>query len=203
MEEKMNEKSLFTQIFVENGKKGVKDNEGNILVPAMFDEIEFLWAEQNKRRPCVVEIDGKVGLVASDGKGTMLTECKYERGSEIAFSDCYAFKDTNGKWGAINSQGKACIPFEQDRIYMSKECSYIFYEKGKKLGVYVEELGLATDAVFDEVVEACADSVLKVKNEGKEGFITTEGKFISNEDYDALNDNDELDGIDLVSDVSF
>jgi hypothetical protein len=86
---------------------------------------------------------------------------------------------------------------------MSKECSYIFYEKGKKLGVYVEELGLATDAVFDEVVEACADSVLKVKNEGKEGFITTEGKFISNEDYDALNDKNELDGIYLVSDVSF
>jgi hypothetical protein len=203
MEYKMNEKKLFTQAFVENGKKGVKDNEGNILVPAMFDEIEFLWAEQNKRRPCVVDLDGKVGLVASDGKGTMLAECKYECGREIAFSDCYAFKDTNGKWGVINSQGKVCIPFAQDYIYMSKESSYIFYDKGEKSGVYVEGLGLATDAVFDEVVEACADSVLKVKNEGKEGFVTTEGKFISKEDYDALNGKNELDGIYLVSDVSF
>lgn len=196
MENMTTQEAIFTQRFVENGKYGVKDNSGNVLIPAMFDEIGTLWSEEYKKSPCIVYIDDKAGLVSPDGKGTMLVECKYKYGRAIEWSKFYAFQDMDGNWGVIGSDGKTYVPFKYDSISQEKCDGYIFFEKGDKCGVFATNYNLVTDAIFDDIIEGAADEYLKMEKDGKEGYVTVDGLFISCEDYEA---DEEMD-VELVGD---
>ena len=73
-------KRNFTVVFVgENGKKGVKNPEGEIIVPANYDDIVYAYDYSYlKNHPYVCVRDGKTGLVAPDGNGTELTKFVYD-----------------------------------------------------------------------------------------------------------------------------
>lgn len=196
MENMTTQKAIFTQRFVENGKYGVKDNSGNVLIPAMFDEIDDLWAEMYKECPSVVWNDGKAGLVSPDGKGTMLVECKYKYGRAIEWSKFYAFQDMDGNWGVIGNDGKTYVPFKYDSISKDGIGGYIFYEKDGKCGVFAIGYDLVTDAIFDDIIEGASEEYLKMEKDGKEGYVTVDGQFISCEDYET---DEEMD-VELVGD---
>ena len=68
-----NEYDIFTQVFTENGKMGVKDALGEVLVPAEYDEIGCTFADYCRGFAVPVVRDGKMALVSPDGKGTLKT----------------------------------------------------------------------------------------------------------------------------------
>lgn len=61
----------FTTVFKENGKEGVKDLDGSILVPAMFDTVCYTYDRTlfGASKPVVVLLDEKFGIVKADGTG--------------------------------------------------------------------------------------------------------------------------------------
>lgn len=72
------EYDIFTQVFTEEGRKGVKDAAGEVLVPAEFDEVGCTFADFCRGFAIPVVKDGKMALVSPDGKGTLLTEPVYD-----------------------------------------------------------------------------------------------------------------------------
>ena len=60
------EYDLYTKVFEENGKMGVKDAAGQVLVPAEFDEVGYNFMDHFKPHAVPGLKDGKFALVAQD-----------------------------------------------------------------------------------------------------------------------------------------
>ena len=90
------EYDIFTQVFSENGKTGVKDAAGEVLVPAVYDEIGCTFADFCRGFAVPVMKGGKMALACPDGKGTLLTEAVYDH---IIFDDCFYVLVKDGKYG--------------------------------------------------------------------------------------------------------
>jgi hypothetical protein len=77
-------------VFEENGKKGLKNVKGEVVVPAIYDNYGILEPYYLKLSPVVAQLDGKVALVERDGKGTPYTDFEYHYIEPILFSNLYA-----------------------------------------------------------------------------------------------------------------
>jgi hypothetical protein len=87
-----------------NGKQGVLDNNGKVIIPAAYDKIEL---GEKKDTFYITEIDGLKGLFTQSGK--LLVEPKYDR---IDLSDRSVNRIpvlNDGKWGFIDLQGTEVI----------------------------------------------------------------------------------------------
>ena len=69
------EYDAYTKVFIENGKMCVKDAIGEMLVPALFDDIAYTYTDSCRGFAVPVISSGKFGIVAPDGKGTLKVEC--------------------------------------------------------------------------------------------------------------------------------
>ena len=91
-------------------KWGIRDLEGNILVPAQFERINYggenlFWVKQ----------DGKDGII--DIKGNWVIPCgKYDW---LWFRGKYYLAEKDGKKGIIDLQGNTIIPFEYEYLHPS------------------------------------------------------------------------------------
>lgn len=91
------EYDLYTKVFEENGKMGVKDAAGQILVPAEFDEVGYTFMDHCKPLAVPVLKEGKFALAALDGKGTMLSGFEFD---EIHYTpECCYILVKDGKSG--------------------------------------------------------------------------------------------------------
>lgn len=97
--ERMKKKYLrFHQVYEENGKYGMKDAEGHVLLPAEYDFLRtaYVFVDDLKTMPVIAQKDGKMGLVLPDGKGTVKVPFIYDdiqlRDEEPWF-DCKMGKD--------------------------------------------------------------------------------------------------------------
>ena len=73
------EYDVFTKIYEEDGHYGVKDACGEVLMPALFDDIASTFMDECRRWAVPVVNDGKMALVAPDGKGTLLIPFDYDK----------------------------------------------------------------------------------------------------------------------------
>jgi hypothetical protein len=80
-----NYKSNF--LVVINGKIGVIDIKGEIIIPPIYDEIKFT----NNKSKFLVEINGKHGVV--DINGEIIIPPIYNKIVEISNSKFFAFQD--------------------------------------------------------------------------------------------------------------
>lgn len=168
--------TMCTQ-FVENGQTGVKDVLGEVLVPAVFDEIVGVFPDVNRDFAVAVIKDGKYGLVKPDGKGTMLAECVYDN---IHFDGCcyYAVKD--GKQGLYNISGEMLVPVMADKVYEPWN-DLLVYEVEGKFGFSMLGANLVTEAVY-EAYEIDSNEYLFVTLDGKKGYLDEDGNFTENPD---------------------
>ncbi len=141
-------------IFEENGKVGLRRVTGEVLVPALFDEIP-------ERYDCISEIkdpcwrvpvvrNHKYALCKMDGKGTLVTDFVYDRIFRYFWSNYKYFITVNdGKKGVIACNGKEIVPCEMDEIYeMMDADGCIPLRKGDKWGLVY--CGVATEVIYDD-----------------------------------------------------
>lgn len=78
---RMKEKYVrFHEVFEENGKYGIKDSDGTILVHARYDFLRtpFVYVDDLVSMPVIAEKEGKMGLVLPDGHDTVVLQFEYD-----------------------------------------------------------------------------------------------------------------------------
>ena len=67
----------YDEKFEENGKKGLKNVKGEIVVPAIYDDFGMPGLYYMNTSCVPAQLDGKMALVKRDGKGLPTTEFSY------------------------------------------------------------------------------------------------------------------------------
>ena len=169
---------LMTEIYEENGKFGVKDVAGEVLVPAIYDSIEDTHDDWGRFYPVPANLNGKMALVASDGKGTPCTEFIYD---SISYDHGYYFMEKDGKCGFADLDGYIYLPTEADVIYEPEPyCDIVTYEVGEKQGFVSLGAKVATGALYD-ACEFDEEKYLVVSKDGAKGYLDISGNFTTDE----------------------
>lgn len=172
------EYDIFSLVFTEGGKKGVKDAAGEVLVPAEYDEVGCTFADFCRGFAIPVVKDGKMALVSPDGKGTLLTELEYDH---ICFDDCFFVLVKDGKKGLATGGGEVIIPAEMDEVYTPFN-SLTAYLKDGKFGFAMIGYDLMTDPVYESYDIESGTEYLQVVKDGVSGYIDESGEFTTEED---------------------
>lgn len=80
----------FHSVFEKDGKFGMVDYKGDILIPAEYDFLRtcYVYVDSLTTMPVIAEREGKMGLILPDGKGTVVADFKYD---DIYLSDEYPY----------------------------------------------------------------------------------------------------------------
>ena len=70
----------YHEVFEEDGRFGIKDHQGNILIPAHYDFLRtpYVYVDDLRTLPVIAQRDGKMGLILPDGKQTVVADFIYE-----------------------------------------------------------------------------------------------------------------------------
>lgn len=70
----------YHEVYEENGKYGIKDHKGNVLIGAHYDFLRtpYVYVDDMRTMPIIAEKDGKMGLVLPDGKETVVVPFEYD-----------------------------------------------------------------------------------------------------------------------------
>ena len=76
----------FHQVFEQDGKFGIRDHKGNILVSAQYDFLRtpYIYVDDLVSVPIIAQRNGKMGLLLADGKDTVVSPFIYD---DIAVSE--------------------------------------------------------------------------------------------------------------------
>ncbi len=125
-------------IVSKNGKYGIIDSLGTLIIPLKYDLIEHPAIYSNIFAEFLTNDSGKFGLL--DSNGDILLENKYK---EIIWDRLkrgenqqkyYIYKE-NGKFGAINTKGEIIIPFEYEQLSNFNYQDFTIAKKNGKFGV--------------------------------------------------------------------
>lgn len=203
------EYEFFDQEFEENGKVGLEDIEGRLLVPARFASFPERYDYFTKRgEPVVVgNEEGKLALVTTDGKGTLLTEFEYDYLSANCDILCHTFsgclyhcgKQQGEKmlYGLLDRNGKEVVPCEMDMLWGT--CGKVGeFVKDKKYGLYTT-YGVYVEPVYDDISTDEDEYWFGIRG-GVRGFFGEDGTFVPQDRTEELEDMVHLqcfdDGVD-------
>ncbi len=70
----------FHKVFEENGKYGIKDNDGNVTVSAQYEFLRtpYVYVDDIRQTPVIAQKDGKMGLILADGHDTIVAPFRYD-----------------------------------------------------------------------------------------------------------------------------
>ena len=70
----------YHEVFEEDGRFGIKDHKGNILIPAHYDFLRtpYVYVDDLRTLPVIAQRDGKMGLILPDGKETVVADFIYD-----------------------------------------------------------------------------------------------------------------------------
>jgi hypothetical protein len=70
----------YHEVFEEDGRFGIKDHQGNILIPAHYDFLRtpYVYVDGLRTLPVIAQRDGKMGLILPDGKETVVADFIYD-----------------------------------------------------------------------------------------------------------------------------
>jgi hypothetical protein len=122
------------QVFYENGKAGVRDESGKILIPASFDALG--WADGSFsviNQVTGFRQKGKWGLI--NLKKEFITKAEFETVTSPGGDRVIASKHINPytvKYGCIDLTGKVTVPFLYDGIDIHGLRAIVFIKNGAK-----------------------------------------------------------------------
>ena len=180
------------EVFEENGKKGLKNVKGEIVVPAIYDDFLSVVAYGYKAN-CVAQLDGKAGLVKRDGKGTPVSDFDFEHVESIPFTPVHAVWKAGSEKFALMIGRELVTPFELEKFCGASD-GVIVLEVGGKMGMLAYDPNFIYIAPeYDRIdYDGCGSCFTFVKD-GIEGRVTYEGKFVSNEEFDSLSEDEKCD----------
>ena len=70
----------YHEVFEADGHFGIKDHQGNILIPAHYDFLRtpYVYVDDLRTLPVIAQRDGKMGLILPDGKETVVADFIYD-----------------------------------------------------------------------------------------------------------------------------
>jgi WG containing repeat len=122
------------QVFYENGKAGVRDDTGNVIIPASFDALG--WADGSFsviNQVTGFRQKGKWGLI--NLKKEFVTKAEYETVTSRGGDRVIASKHINPytiKFGLLDLTGKVTVPFTYDGLEIHGLRAIVFIKNGVK-----------------------------------------------------------------------
>lgn len=193
-------------VFEENGKKGLKNVKGQVVVPAIYDDFSDLAPYYEYPKRVIAYLNGKAALVKRDGEGSSITDFEFSRMERIPFTAFYAvWKENDEAHFALMYDGKVFTPYEIE-VYGDVVDGGVWLGANGKTGLLYYVGGIIYikpqyDSIYDEGV---GSDFFFVKD-GVAGRLTLDGRFIPNEVWDNLTDDeyDELWQVGWLSTVDF
>ena len=96
-------------VYEENGKYGMKDYEGNVIVKPEYDFLRtcYVYVDDLVMMPVIAEKDGKLRLILPDGINTVVADFVYD---DIYLRDEYPYFEAKKgrKKVLLNEKGEEC-----------------------------------------------------------------------------------------------
>ena len=96
-------------VYEKNGKYGMKDYEGNVIVKPEYDFLRtcYVYVDDLVMMPVIAEKDGKLGLILPDGINTVVADFIYD---DIYLRDEYPYFEAKKgrKKVLLNEKGEEC-----------------------------------------------------------------------------------------------
>jgi len=120
-----------TIIVMKDGKKGVYNKKGELVVEVAYDEIKTSSYESGTYSVCN---DGKWGVL--DKNGENITQLIYDKIDDFGFACGRLAVCRNNKWGFINRKGREVIECIYDEVYQFFEENHCEVKlNGKKITI--------------------------------------------------------------------
>ena len=181
-----------------DGKKGLKDYLGKILVPAKYDGFGFIPKPIDFPRKSVIAIrNDKYYLVALDGSGKEFTKEPCDEIRLIMYHHMdspYIYRKRGLKaWGLMDWVGNEICGCIIDDY--AEGTNSVFFESGDKQG-YWQFYGIYLPPIYDNIELEDPDEPLLFTLDGVQGYVNYDGDFISMADYKKYEAKGEYDLID-------
>ena len=192
----------FDEIFEENGKKGLRNIRGEVVVPAIYDGFGMLHPYYLPMMLVGAIKDNKFGLVKRDGQGTPTTDFEFHYVEPIPYTLFnIAFKSEDLHHFAIIVLNKVFTPYELTYYYRPCDDHIILKGDNDKYGIIGMGSLIYISPEYDDIIDNGIGDDFTFIKDGAKGRVTMYKRFISDEDYDNLTDEeqDELYDIGFIS----
>ena len=188
------------EVFEENGKKGLRNIRGEVVVPAIYDDFCMPRPYYLPMLLVGAKKGDKVALVKRDGKGTPSTDFEFHYVEPIPFTPFnVAFKSEDLHHFAIVVLGKVFTPYELVDYYLPCDDHVILKGDNDKYGIIGMHSLLYIAPEYDDIIDNGIGDDFTFIKDGVKGRVTMDKRFISDEEYDNLSDEEQ----DELYDVGF
>jgi hypothetical protein len=181
----MNNYNWSPELFEENGKYGLKNWDGSLLLPAQFDDFRMMSsALHNAGDRILAIIDGKEGIALMNGTDwAWVIKPDFDF---ISYPNSIVAVKKEALWGIYDtSSGEYLVNPDLDDIFIHGG-GFLFVNgigilrKGDKFGV-INDNGDISQLDFDEV-SIDFDGLLRVRQGDKWGYVNEAGTFEEDEE---------------------
>ena len=173
-----------------DGKVGIADNKGNVLITPSYAEITSL--DKDKSQGFIVKnSDGKYGIVDTANKQVL--ETKYDTVEKIYRNDYYVVTE-NGKQEVIKKAGDKVLSGNYDKIeaILQNPENGIIYKQKEKYGIMNLSGAVVIKPEYEKLKEGATGSII-AKKDSKYGIIDLQGNQKVEFKYQNLSYNEKAD----------
>lgn len=182
----------FDEVFEENGKKGLRNIRGEVVVPAIYDGFCMPHPYHLPMMLVGAKKGDKVALVKRDGKGTPTTDFEFHYVEPIPYTLFnIAFKSEDLHHFAIIVLNKVFTPYELVNYYIPCDEHIILKGDNDKYGIIGERSLVYISPEYDDIIDDGMGNDFIFIKDGVKGRVTMDKRFISDEDYDNLTDEEQ------------
>ena len=163
--------------FKENNKYGFKNQRGRIKIPAKYDKVGFF---QNGLAS--VYLNNQVALINKSGK-TVVPFGAYDKMSSSRNGIIRVVKEN--KFGFLDVKGKEIIPCIFDKADFFRNGRSLV-RKNNKEGIINIAGAEIIPIIYDKLIPLASDSLMKIENDGKWGYLDYSGRIFVNAEFDEL-----------------
>lgn len=165
-----------------NGRYGLIDLNGKVLLPAEYDDITVLEGIENS---LIIKKDGNVGLVNDTGSIIIDVNYKEIKGLGDTYKDGYITIDEQGKYGLISATKKQILEGKYDEILQVPLKEYYVIKENGKQKLINSNGEILIDNGFDEIKSITTNGIIYIKD-NLYGEMTTSGEVTIKADYQEL-----------------
>lgn len=167
-----------------DGKWGVIDTKGNVIVDCKYDDITALKGVENS---LLTEVDGKYGII--DYVGSVIIENEYESIEPLAntYENGYIVENADGKYGVITYTKTNVVAEEYDDIKnVYGNGNYYIVKEGDNWEIIDTDAKKYLEGEYDDIIDINGENAI-VSNGNKLGVVAiADGKNIIDIDYDII-----------------
>ncbi len=185
----------------ENGKYGVINNEGEVVIEPEYDEMIIIPDNSRAMFICVYDIDDEAGTyktkVINDKKEEIITGYdtieaidNIDSKQNIWYEDNVLRVSRNGKYGIIDFEGKEVLPIEYDEITALKAATNNFIvKKDNKVGLVNEKGQAIIETEYKDILtlkDGYKSEYIVVDDNDKYGIVSTTGTALIEPAYEDI-----------------